>query len=90
VPHNAVEAVVQIAGFILSLLSFLALGLTILPFLGALNWINIPFAGLGLLLSLIGIMTARRGRGIGLAGVVLASIAIVVGLVRLSLGGGLF
>ena len=31
----------QIIGFILSLLSFLALGLTVLPLLGALNWINI-------------------------------------------------
>ena len=78
----------QIIGFILSLLSFLALGLTVLPLLGALNWINIPFAGLGLLFSIIGVAAARGGRGIGIAGIVLALIAIVVGLLRLFLGGG--
>ena len=78
----------QIIGFILSLLSFLALGLTVLPLLGALNWINIPYAGLALIFSIIFVAAARCGRGIGIAGIVLALIAIVVGLLRLFLGGG--
>jgi hypothetical protein len=80
----------QVIGFILSLFSFLALGLTLLPLLGALNWLNIPFAGLGLLFSIIGVAAARRGRGIGIAGIVLSLIAIVMGLVRLFIGGGIF
>jgi hypothetical protein len=80
----------QVIGFILSLLSFLALGLTVLPFLGALNWLNIPFAGLGLVSSIIGVAVARGSRRLGIAGIILSLIAILVGLLRLFIGGGLF
>jgi hypothetical protein len=80
----------QVIGFILSLLSFMALGLTVLPLLGALNWLNIPFAGLGLVFSIIGVAVARGSRRLGIAGIVLSLIAILVGMLRLFLGGGLF
>jgi hypothetical protein len=52
-----------------------------LPLLGWLNWLVVPVALVGLLLGLAS--GAKSGRNLNL-------IVIVVGVVRLMLGGGLF
>ena len=65
--------------------------LAFVPLLGWGNWFMIPFAVVGAILAAIGIAVtdpAKRGRA--KAGLLLNAVAIVVGAIRLSLGGGLF
>ena len=63
--------------------------LALIPLLGWGNWFLIPFAAVGAIIAAIGIATtARERRGRAKAGLVLNGIVIVVGIFRLSLGGG--
>ena len=60
-----------------------------LPCLGALNWLNIPFSGIGLIVSLIALSREppyRRGGAVG--GIVLCSLSLVLGLIRVLAGSG--
>lgn len=60
------------------------------PCLGALNWLNIPFSGVGLVVSVIGIATTKEERKGGfVAGIVCCAIALILGLIRLIIGGGI-
>lgn len=68
-------------GRIFGILSLIGLFFAFIPFLGWLNWLNIPFALLGLLFSVIG-----KSKG----GVILCVVAVVLGMLRLLLGGGIF
>ena len=79
----------QVIGLILGIFSFLGMFIFFIPLLGAFNWINIPFAVLGLTIILIGVATSRGGKGAGIVGIILCSVAIAVGIIRLSLGGGI-
>ncbi|GAB1443133.1 hypothetical protein MASR2M39_19720 [Ignavibacteriales bacterium] len=59
------------------------------PCLGSLNWLNIPFAGIGLIISIVAMNSANEtDRGKTIAGIVLCGIAVVLGLIRLVAGGG--
>jgi len=72
------------------ILSLTGMLVGLLPCLGALNWLNIPFSGIGLIVSIIALSTQppyKRGGAIG--GTVLCSIALVLGLIRLAAGGGI-
>lgn len=61
------------------------------PCLGSLNWINIPFSGIGLVVSVIGIATTKEEKKGGfVAGIVCCAIALILGLIRLIAGGGIF
>ncbi|MGH9673492.1 MAG: hypothetical protein ACRD44_09950 [Bryobacteraceae bacterium] len=61
------------------------------PCLGSLNWLNIPFAVVGLIVSVVALAGARPGsKGGATAGVICCSIAILFGLLRLIAGGGIF
>lgn len=79
----------QVIGLIIGILAILGMLLGFLPFLGWLNWINIAFAAFGLIISVISILKANN-KGIGIAGIILCAIAIIVGIGRLQLGGGIF
>jgi len=79
----------QVLGLILGIFSIIGMFIFFLPFLGAFNWLNIPFALAGLIISLIGTATAKGDRGVGIAGIILCSIAIVVGILRLKIGCGI-
>ena len=69
------------------ILSLAGMALALIPCLGWVNWVNIPFAVVGLVISLVA--AARpEGRSNGAAGAVMNGIAIGVGVVRLYLGGG--
>lgn len=60
------------------------------PCLGSLNWLNIPFAALGLVFSIVAVATSRQQqKGAGIAGIVLCAVAVLLGLIRLALGGGI-
>lgn len=81
----------KIAGLIIGILAILGMFLAFIPCIGALNWINIPFAVLGLILSIISFDQERRAglsTGTSLAGIIMCAIAIFFGLIRLVLGGG--
>jgi thiamine transporter ThiT len=67
-------------GLTLGVLAALGMLLAFIPLLGWLNWINIPFAIIGLIISAIG-----NSNG----GMVLCGIAVIFGLIRLILGGGI-
>ena len=75
----------QVIGLIIGILSFIGMFIFFLPFLGVLNWLNIPFAIIGFVIGIISIINTER-KGIGIAGIVLCTIAIVVGSIRLMIG----
>ena len=55
----------------------------LIPCLGSLNWLNIPFSGVGLIVSAIALSREpphRRGGAVG--GTLLCSLALVLGLIR--------
>lgn len=79
----------QVIGLIIGIISIIGMFIFFLPLLGALNWINIPFAIVGLFINIISIINAER-KGLSVAGIALCSIAIVVGTGRLKLGCGIF
>jgi len=76
-----------IASLIIGLLSILGMAIGIIPLLGWFNWLNIPFAFIGLVLGVVSI--ARSRNSYGLAGAIMCSFAIVVGTFRLAIGGGI-
>lgn len=62
----------------------------LIPLLGWGNWFMIPFAAVGAIIAAIGIATSAPGnRGRAKTGLVLNGIAILVGIARLGIGGGL-
>lgn len=83
------EIDMQIIGFIMGILSVLGMLFGLIPFLGWSNWLVIPFAGIGLIISIIGVAVSKSG-GIGIAGIVLCLIALFIRIPRLVIGGGIF
>lgn len=62
----------------------------LIPLVGWANWLLIPFAAVGAIIAAVGIAFTRSGHeGRAKAGLVLNGIAMVVGAVRLAMGGGL-
>ncbi|MGE8279119.1 MAG: hypothetical protein ACN6O2_01675 [Stenotrophomonas sp.] len=64
--------------------------LAFIPLLGWGNWFLIPFAAIGAIIAAIGLLftqAAKRGRA--KTGLILNGIVIVVGVIRLSIGGGI-
>ncbi|MFT4247231.1 MAG: hypothetical protein QM581_04210 [Pseudomonas sp.] len=64
--------------------------LAFIPLLGWGNWFLIPFAAVGAIIAAIGLLfTSAGNRGRAKAGLLLNSVVVVVGVLRLVLGGGL-
>ena len=64
--------------------------LALIPLLGWGNWFLIPFAAVGAIIGAIGVLftsSARTGRA--KTGLLLNGIVIVVGIVRMGIGGGI-
>lgn len=61
------------------------------PLFGALNWLLIPFAVIGAIISAIAIGTtpAEANKGQGIAGLISCGIAAIFGLIRLVVGFGI-
>ena len=65
--------------------------LALIPVIGITNWLLIPFAAVGALFGGVGIVfTSRPKRGRAKGGLLLNLVVIVVAIVRLSMGGGVF
>jgi len=61
------------------------------PCLGSLNWLNIPFAGIGIIVSSLALAASNEyTRASSVAGLVCCSIALFFGIFRLIIGGGIF
>ena len=80
----------QFLGLLFGIFSIIGIFIAFLPFLGWMNWGVIPFALAGLVISIIGTATAKRSKGMGVTAIALCCIAIIVGIVRLNIGGGIF
>lgn len=81
----------QIVSLIWGILSVLGMLVAALPCLGSLNWLNVPFAGLGGVVAVIALVGARdRPKGLAIAGLVCCAAAFLFGIARLKLGGGIF
>lgn len=72
------------------LVSIVAVLIAFFPCLGALNWIVVPFSGMGLLLSTVSFMLSSKRNKIGsFLGIGLCGTAVSIGLLRLGLGFGI-
>ena len=81
----------QIISLIWGILSVIGMLIGFIPCLGAYNWINIPFAAVGLIVSVISAINAdpNSSKSSSIAGIVMCAFAIVFGLIRLGIGGGI-
>ena len=70
-------------------LAILGMAVGIIPFLGSLNYLNIPFAVFGLLFSILVIVLSSK-KELAVAGSLLCGAAIFIGAIRLVLGFGIF
>lgn len=73
------RTIFAIPGFIMSFLCLVIMFLAMIPFLGWLNWINIPLAVIALLFSLISRLRT---------GTVICIVVILLGVFRLQMGCG--
>ncbi len=81
---------VQIVSLVWGVLAFLGMVVAFLPCLGSLNWFNIPFAGIGMILSIIALVTAKpANKAVAVAAVVCNGVAVAIAVIRLVLGGGI-
>lgn len=79
----------QTLSLVWGILAILGMVVGLFPCLGALNWLNIPFSGIGIIISGIAFGTAGdKPRSNSIAGLVCCIIALLFGFIRLVLGGG--
>ncbi len=72
------------------IVSLLWMILALIPLLGWGNWFLIPFAAVGAIIAALGILfTHPSKRGRAKTGLLLNAVVVVVGIVRLMLGGGI-
>ncbi|MCB0722529.1 MAG: hypothetical protein KDC73_03930 [Ignavibacteriae bacterium] len=69
-------------------LSILGMIFGFIPCFGAFNWINIPFAGVGVILGIVGIAVEKGNKNGSIAGLIMCLVAALFGAVRLLMGGG--
>lgn len=80
----------QILSLTWGILAIIGMFVGLIPCVGALNWLNIPFAVVGLIVSLVSHSSNPGSRRTGsLVGIILCVLAIVIGFKRLVLGGGI-
>jgi hypothetical protein len=80
----------QMLGLVWGIVAILGMGVAFIPCLGALNWLNIPFSLVGLIISAVATSQAPPDKkNLAIIGIVLCAFAAVFGLIRLVLGGGI-
>ena len=81
--------ILSILSLIWGILAIIGMAVAIIPFLGVLNYLNIPFAVLELLFSVLVLIVSSK-KELAAAGCILCSVAIFLGAIRLVLGFGIF
>jgi hypothetical protein len=80
----------QVISMVWGILASLGFFVAFIPCLGSLNWLNIPFSGVGLAFSIFAFVTSRAvNRTPSVVGIVLCGIAVLIGAKRLIIGGGI-
>lgn len=80
-----------IVSVVIGILALLGMFVGLVPCLGWFNWLNIPFALVGLILGFVAHQGAPVGaRGVPTAGIALNAVAAGLGAIRLVLGMGVF
>ena len=79
----------SILSLIWGILAIIGMAVAIIPFLGVLNYLNIPFAVFGLLFSILAVIVSSK-KDVAAAGCILCSVTIFLGAIRLVLGFGIF
>lgn len=80
----------QTLSLVWGILSIIGMMIAFLPCFGSLNWLNIPFSVVGIIISVVALTKVKPNekKGSSIAGIVLCGIAILFGLIRLVVGGG--
>ncbi|MDR2708909.1 MAG: hypothetical protein LBC07_02920 [Elusimicrobiota bacterium] len=82
--------VVRILGFLLAICTFIGMCIGLIPFLGMLNWFNIPIALIGLILNVIFLIGNDKGMdAMPILGLLLCIAVIFFGVIRLIIGEGM-
>lgn len=81
----------QIISLIWGIFAVIGMLIGFIPCLGAYNWINIPFSAVGLIISIIAAVNGdpNSSKSSAIAGIVMCGFAVVFGIIRLTLGGGI-
>ena len=80
----------QVLSLIWGILAILGMVVGFIPCFGALNWLNIPFSGIGIIICGIALGTAGDNlKSNSIAGLVCCITALFFGIIRLVLGGGI-
>lgn len=80
----------QVLSLVWGILAIIGMLVAFFPCLGSLNWLNIPFAGLGLIFCVFALLKAEpANRKKAIIGLILCGIAVLFGIVRLYIGGGI-
>jgi TRAP-type mannitol/chloroaromatic compound transport system permease small subunit len=79
--HATLAAMLNIGSLVIGVIALILAVFAFIPLLGWANWVIIPFAVVGLALGAMSDKTAGRNLNI---------VVIVIGVVRLMLGGGIF
>jgi hypothetical protein len=78
-----------VVGFILSLIAGFFMLIGLIPFLGIINWFTtLPAAILGIIFSSIGLSKSQSG--LATAGLIISILVLIIAVIRLIIGGGIF
>ncbi len=83
------EIYLELLSFGWGVVSTVGMAVAIVPFMGWLNWVIIPFAVAGLIISIVASIISKRAKWFSRIGVILCAIAIIIGALRLIAGRGL-
>lgn len=81
----------QTVSLLWGIMAMIGVAVFSLPFLGAFNWFNIPFSGLGLIIGIVAVLVSpdRKNRIMALFGTLFCALAMIVGIIRLMVGFGM-
>ena len=79
----------QMLSLVWGILAIVGMLIGFIPCFGAFNWLNIPFAGIGVIICAIALAMGKdHTKGSVIAGLICCIIALFFGIIRLVLGGG--
>lgn len=83
----------QTTSLVFGILAIVGMIIGFIPCLATINWLNIPFATIGLIIGIISLIKNDTSNNTsGITGIILCSIAVIFGLIRLiislAFGGG--